>query len=248
MPLVTAEFLYAGLPDYWGGNGDRWDDDKGCLFAYYGDGTTVRDIVDGAVDDYLSGGDCDTLPDIGCDTIREALLACLTDDGRKDYHSGAVSEFAITYAEDNGFDTCMSCGAAIGDPHYSDCAIRAEFENAPEYEGCDERVLREDCNKDEYCDSTMVVFLIRAAVCDECGKLAEHVVDELCEACAKKHGYVDAEDKARFLLDYTCPCGEEWSMGNDCACNDRCPECNKEIEPTGWEGTSIGWKDIPIDR
>ena len=31
---------------------------------------------------------------------------------------------------------------------------------------------------------------------------------------------------------YCCPyCGLEWHDEWDCACNDRCPTCNKEIEP-----------------
>lgn len=30
---------------------------------------------------------------------------------------------------------------------------------------------------------------------------------------------------------YRCPCGEEWEDSSDCSCNDRCPVCNKEIEP-----------------
>ena len=30
---------------------------------------------------------------------------------------------------------------------------------------------------------------------------------------------------------YTCVCGEEWTDVWHCACNDKCPSCNKEIEP-----------------
>lgn len=32
-------------------------------------------------------------------------------------------------------------------------------------------------------------------------------------------------------LYYRCDCGEEWEDEWDCACNDLCPSCNKEIEP-----------------
>lgn len=35
----------------------------------------------------------------------------------------------------------------------------------------------------------------------------------------------------KFLNLYKCPCGEEWEDLWDCACNDKCPQCNKEIEP-----------------
>ncbi|NOV30743.1 hypothetical protein [Methylomonas sp. ZR1] len=36
----------------------------------------------------------------------------------------------------------------------------------------------------------------------------------------------------RYLNHYRCPyCQTEWEDEWDCACNDRCPHCNKEIEP-----------------
>jgi hypothetical protein len=193
MPLVTAEFLYAGLPDYWQGNGDRWDDDKGCLFAYYGAGTTVRDIIEGAVCDFISGCDCYSLPDdVTEHTIREALLACLTDEGRKDYHSGAVSEFALDYADANGLNLCRGCDARVGGVHDADCDVIAELlegDEQPFWNPESIGVTYDDCNEDECCDSPMVVFLIRVEICDECGKLAEHHTDEICADCAKKHGY-----------------------------------------------------------
>lgn len=34
-----------------------------------------------------------------------------------------------------------------------------------------------------------------------------------------------------FQNSYKCDCGEEWEDNWSCACNDRCPSCNKEIEP-----------------
>ena len=42
-----------------------------------------------------------------------------------------------------------------------------------------------------------------------------------------------AENSAvRYLNQYRCPyCQTEWEDGWDCGCNDRCPDCNKEIEP-----------------
>ena len=34
-----------------------------------------------------------------------------------------------------------------------------------------------------------------------------------------------------FVMMYKCfRCGEEWCMGHDCACDDRCPECNATNE------------------
>lgn len=35
----------------------------------------------------------------------------------------------------------------------------------------------------------------------------------------------------KFENQYKCECGHEWINWWSCACNDRCPKCNKEIEP-----------------
>jgi hypothetical protein len=43
---LAATYEYQGFVDYWGGNGRRWDDDAGCLFAYLSNTTTVGDLVD----------------------------------------------------------------------------------------------------------------------------------------------------------------------------------------------------------
>lgn len=34
-----------------------------------------------------------------------------------------------------------------------------------------------------------------------------------------------------FRNHYRCPCGETWTDVWSCQCNDKCPSCNKEIEP-----------------
>jgi len=46
-------------------------------------------------------------------------------------------------------------------------------------------------------------------------------------------GVTPAENSSvRYLNQYRCPyCQTEWEDGWDCGCNDRCPDCNKEIEP-----------------
>lgn len=41
----------------------------------------------------------------------------------------------------------------------------------------------------------------------------------------------------RFRNFYECPCGCAWDDLWDCACNDKCPICNKEIEPNRSEET-----------
>jgi len=43
------------------------------------------------------------------------------------------------------------------------------------------------------------------------------------------HSEIEA---VRYLNHYRCPyCQTEWEDVWDCGCNDRCPNCNKEIEP-----------------
>ncbi|WP_445368699.1 hypothetical protein ACH5Y9_04710 [Methylomonas sp. BW4-1] len=46
-------------------------------------------------------------------------------------------------------------------------------------------------------------------------------------------GTTPAENSTvRYLNQYRCAyCQTEWEDEWDCACNDRCPDCNKEIEP-----------------
>ena len=41
----------------------------------------------------------------------------------------------------------------------------------------------------------------------------------------------EEEEPKVFTNHYRCPCGKEWEDRWSCACNDKCPECNKEIEP-----------------
>lgn len=102
---IKATFIYSGMADYWQGNGDRWNDNAGCLFASYGPDTTLRDMIDDWVDDFMGGGDCDTLPDNVMDSdIRAALLAMLSDQGRIVYESGALSEQAIEFAHANDLE------------------------------------------------------------------------------------------------------------------------------------------------
>jgi hypothetical protein len=182
MAIVTASFEYNGLPDYWGGNGRRWDDNAGCIFAYYGAHTTLREIIDGAVDDFNAGGDCDSFPeDVDGEMVREALLDCLTSQGRADYENGAISEFAVDYAAVNEFDTCRECGARRGDEHEPDCEFIVDDPDR------DNVVEDEDCEPDyEYHDSPFVVFLIECSVCSVCGKAAEYEVDDICAECAEE--------------------------------------------------------------
>ncbi len=109
---VTHEYL--GLSDYWGGNGRRWDDNAGCLFAHYGANTTLRDCVDDWVNDFSGGGDCDSFhEDVTEEDIRAAILDSLTEQGRDDYKNGVLAECA-SYCE------CPYCGGECNDNHGCD--------------------------------------------------------------------------------------------------------------------------------
>lgn len=44
---------------------------------------------------------------------------------------------------------------------------------------------------------------------------------------------------AWFLKRYECACGETWQDEWSCACNDRCPGCNKEIETDDYDDLSV---------
>jgi len=139
MPKLTATYLYSGMPDYWGGDGRRWDDDAGCVFAYYSTDTTLRDLIDSAVSDWFDNGDFitndpefDAWEDVTEDDVRAALLDCLSEQGRADYESGALSEFAVDYADANGYEA--------GEPE-------------PEDDVC--------------CDSPVVIFLLEVEVDDD---------------------------------------------------------------------------------
>ncbi len=37
-----------------------------------------------------------------------------------------------------------------------------------------------------------------------------------------------------FEMQYECECGVAWTDQWSCACNDECPGCKREIEPTAW--------------
>jgi len=171
MSKITASYLYSGLPDYWGGDGRRHDNDAGCLFAFYGANTTLRDIIDSAVDDFCDGGDfyvdnadVDPWVDVSQDEVREALLACLTAEGRADYDNNVISEFAAVYAACNDLDKCRECGHLIGSPHHVDCDVlkdMAENGDIDDNFEVEVNVEPEDCADEDDCyDSPIVVFLL----------------------------------------------------------------------------------------
>lgn len=47
-----------------------------------------------------------------------------------------------------------------------------------------------------------------------------------------------------YINHYECDCGYTWQDEWSCMCNDRCPECNKEIEP--YQSDIVDDNDVTI--
>ncbi len=144
MARITVTHEYTGLPDFWGGNGRRWDDNAGCLFASYGAGTTLKECVDEWCNDYWMGGDCDSFPeDVTQDDVRAAILDSLTEQGRKDYESGAVAECAEEYAAHNDVDEDDELDGCYDFPFW---VILVEITACSECGACDDHYVDDLCN------------------------------------------------------------------------------------------------------
>tara|TARA_R100001086_G_scaffold157207_1_gene84111 strand:- start:267 stop:638 length:372 start_codon:yes stop_codon:yes gene_type:complete len=90
---IKVSYEYSGLLDYWGGNGRRWDNNAGCLFTFYGPDTTTWECVEQWIEDFNTGGDCDSFPEeISGEDIRNAILECFTEQGKEDYYMGNLCE------------------------------------------------------------------------------------------------------------------------------------------------------------
>ena len=63
---------------------------------------------------------------------------------------------------------------------------------------------------------------------NEALELAESIQKEVNIDHPVTANYVAPEEVAN---NYVCPCGNKWGMTWSCACNDKCGECGKEIEP-----------------
>lgn len=167
--MLTVSHEFHGYSDYWSGNGRRWDDNAGCLFAFYGPDTTLKDCVDQWVGDFNMGGDCDSLPeDITGDDIREAILTSLLNSrGRADYESGALCEFAEEYRDANGLSDYYSDD---GPNDYDTVRDRMEDDGLSEDE-IDER-LGSDCM-----ESPIWVILVEYEAPDDCDDTAIYAGD-----------------------------------------------------------------------
>lgn len=71
---VRATYIYDGLPDYWSGDGRRWDDDKACVFASIGPETTINDIIDQWMDDDTDFSEKPDWEGVFDEDVRAALV------------------------------------------------------------------------------------------------------------------------------------------------------------------------------
>jgi len=170
---LTVSHEYSGMPDYWGGNARRWDDDAGCLFAHYGSGTTLRDCVDQWVDEFLAGGDCDNMPeDVGDNDVRDAILDSLTEQGHADYKSGALAECAAEYAYDNDLNGCRGCSAKIDESHEEGCSeIPEDWDENEECGVIDDDIDEDD---DDMSESPVWIILVECEEDEESWTLAQY--------------------------------------------------------------------------
>ncbi len=59
--------------------------------------------------------------------------------------------------------------------------------------------------------------------------------------------YDESQYKAPWFRNYYRHCGQEWQDEHDCMCNDKCPVCNKEIEPYTSDDLTDGEPDpVPM--
>jgi hypothetical protein len=76
--------------------------------------------------------------------------------------------------------------------------------------------------------------------CDSCGEILDSSQIGLCDGCR-----VDHDGWKNF---YHCSCGEEWEDNSDSCGNDRCPACNREIEPYISDDGSLSDDAIELAR
>jgi hypothetical protein len=190
---VTSE--YVGMPDYWSGNGRRWDDNAGCLFAFYNDETTLRCIIDQWVDDFWGGGDCDSFPEeVTSDDIRAAIMDSLTDEGRADYQADALCGPASDYEVE--WEACESVDdVEIGDDvkidNIDDDEVIGEVTKVTEtsiFVEYNDKLYRRDpedvykrVDDNDCCDSPMWVVLVEIETCEDCGECVND--DDECPKC-----------------------------------------------------------------
>ena len=103
---IVVNVEYDGLPDYWSGNGRRWDGNAGCLFASYGADTTWRDLISGLLDDYVMSGDFEgeVWADINTEQLEPAITNALRGYGYSNYREDEVCRWARELGENNGHD------------------------------------------------------------------------------------------------------------------------------------------------
>ncbi len=106
--MLSASIVYVGNSDYWYGytetNCEEYSEH--LLYAFYGRDTSLRDIVDGLVEDSWTGSTSESLPeDVTQDDVRRALLDdMLNDQGRANYENGAIANCSADWTEDTDIE------------------------------------------------------------------------------------------------------------------------------------------------
>ena len=177
---LTISHEFRGMSDYWGGNGRRWDADAGCVFAYYGKDTTLRDCVNQWVEDFWNGGDFDNshldndpFADVTEDDIRAAILESMTEQGRADYESGTLCDGAADWEGDSDKWSCSVCRQSVTVESYEYAEI-----GCPYCAECDREMERDD--DAEYCESPVWILLI---------ELEDYEDEDEWDLCQHDDGY-----------------------------------------------------------
>lgn len=152
---VSVTYEYRGHPDFWGGNGRRWDSNAGCLFASYDRNTTYADLIDSLVDDFDQGGDFEDCPDwVDSEVIRQAI---------KNSFVGDMSDIVDCSATPK--PVCRGCGAELETEHGADCPIALELcrdgGEYAEYEPDELEVVPDDCDDcEDYIELPVYICLV----------------------------------------------------------------------------------------
>ena len=76
---------------------------------------------------------------------------------------------------------------------------------------------------------------------------AEVFINEALELAELIQKEVNIDHPVEVVNNYVCPCGNKWGMTWSCACNDKCGECGKEIQPEPVTGLGILMKASEVE-
>jgi hypothetical protein len=106
--------------------------------------------------------------------------------------------------------------------------LRGPYKNADTRDRAAKRLRRKDAEKE---NGIFALDLLKKGKIRVWGYSAGFL-DETVTA-KEEYSDEDHDEEIRFINHYRCPVdGTEWSDEWSCTCNDKCPTCNKEIEPS----------------